>query len=64
MGSDVMSVDVPISVDVVPMSVDAGSVVEVSMVVSVVAGDSSTVSSFLHPANGISRKINRHRSER
>ena len=67
-GEDVvMSVPMlePVPMSVVPIVVEVSVLVEVDIVVSVVvAGVSSSVSSFLHPANGTSRRASRQRSER
>jgi hypothetical protein len=51
----------PLSEDVL---MEVSVLVDVEVVVSVVAAGSSSVSSFLHPANGSTRMASRQRSER
>ena len=72
MSVPMVELDVPMSVPMAPapvsvvvVEVEVSVLVEVDIVVSVVvAGVSSSVSSFLHPANGTRRKASRQRSER
>jgi hypothetical protein len=59
---------VSVEAAMLPVSVDAlmevSVLVDVVVVVSVVVAGSSSVSSFLHPANGSTRMASRQRSER